>query len=52
MTPYLPPIRFRLTRRTLTWPNDAHWSPQGHQWAAEALLEWLRGNQGACDDEG
>ena len=24
------------------WPNDAHWSLQGHQWAAEALLEWLR----------
>lgn len=34
------------------WPNDAHWSLQGHQWAAEALLEWLRENQEVCGDEG
>ena len=33
-----------------SWPNDAHWSPQGHQWAAEALLEWLRENAHVCDD--
>ena len=30
--------------------HDAHWSAQGHQWAAEALLEWLRGNPQVCDD--
>ena len=29
---------------------DAHWSAQGHQWAAEALLEWLRENPQVCDD--
>ena len=28
--------------------NDAHWTATGHQWAAEALLEWLEHNQGAC----
>ena len=30
--------------------HDIHWSAQGHQWAAEALLEWLRGNPQVCDD--
>ena len=30
--------------------HDTHWSAQGHQWAAEALLEWLRGNPEVCDD--
>ena len=29
--------------------NDAHWSPQGHQWAAEALLEWMASNPSVCD---
>lgn len=33
-----------------SWPNDAHWSPQGHQWAAEALLEWIRENPEVCVD--
>ena len=27
-----------------------HWNAQGHQWAAEALLEWLRENPQVCDD--
>ena len=31
--------------------HDWHWSPQGHQWAAEALMEWLRENPQVCDDE-
>ena len=31
--------------------QDDHWSAQGHQWAAEALLEWLRENPQVCDDE-
>ena len=29
--------------------NDGHWSPQGHQWAAEALLEWMAANPSVCD---
>ena len=32
------------------WPHDAHWSPQGHQWAAEAILDWLRRHPEACED--
>ena len=31
------------------WPNDPHWSPQGHQWAAEALLDWLVSNPSICE---
>ena len=31
-----------------TWPLDMHWNPAGHQWAAEALLEWLAAHQEAC----
>ena len=27
---------------------DGHWTPQGHQWAAEALLEWLAANSWVC----
>ena len=30
--------------------RDLHWSPQGHQWAAEALMEWLRENPQVCGD--
>ena len=32
------------------WPHDHHWSPQGHQWAAEAILDWLRRHPEACED--
>ena len=32
------------------WPHDHHWSPQGHQWAAEALLDWLRQHPEVCED--
>ena len=28
---------------------DRHWNLQGHQWAAEALLEYLERNQAVCD---
>lgn len=28
---------------------DRHWNIQGHQWAAEALLEYLERNQSVCD---
>ncbi len=29
---------------------DDHWNEQGHQWAAEALLDWLRENPEVCVD--
>ena len=31
------------------WKHDWHWNKDGHRWAAEALLEWLRDNQEVCD---
>ena len=31
------------------WKHDFHWNEDGHRWAAEALLEWLRDNQDVCD---
>ena len=34
------------------WTNDIHWTPQGHQWAAKALLEWLEQNPEACQQNG
>ena len=34
--------------RDAHFPNDAHWSPQGHQWAAEALLDWMAANPSVC----
>ena len=30
------------------WPNDGHWSPAGHQWAAEALLEYIEQHPEVC----
>ncbi len=30
------------------FPNDGHWDPDGHRWAAEALLEYLKENQEIC----
>ncbi len=30
------------------WAHDGHWNAVGHQWAAEALLEYLKRNQGVC----
>lgn len=30
------------------WPEDLHWNPTGHRWAAEALFEYLAGNEGIC----
>ena len=29
--------------------HDWHWNAAGHQWAAEALVEYLKDNQGVCD---
>ncbi len=30
------------------WAHDSHWNAAGHQWAAEALLEYLKRNQTVC----
>ena len=35
--------------RDAGWAHDDHWSPAGHQWAAEALLEYLKQNQAICE---
>ncbi len=34
--------------REASWRQDWHWNPQGHQWAAEAMLEHLEENPGIC----
>ena len=31
------------------WPHDGHWNPAGHQWAAEALLEYIEQRPEICD---
>ena len=31
------------------WAHDYHWSPAGHRWAAEAILEWLKRNPRVCN---
>ena len=31
------------------WANDPHWNATGHQWAAEAIWEWLKANPEVCD---
>ena len=36
-------------RRDARWAHDAHWNPAGHQWAAEALLEYLKRNRDVCE---
>ena len=28
---------------------DHHWNPTGHEWAAAAVLEWLKANRDVCD---
>ena len=35
--------------RDAGWAHNDHWSPTGHRWAAEALLEYLKRNQGVCE---
>lgn len=30
------------------WPYDGHWTPAGHQWAAEVLLDYLQQNPEIC----
>ena len=31
------------------WEHDYHWTPAGHRWAAEAILQWLKANREVCD---
>ena len=33
------------------WEHDRHWNATGHQWAAEALLEYLKKNPHICRAE-
>ena len=30
------------------WERDYHWNAAGHQWAAEAVLEYLKQNPAVC----
>ena len=34
--------------RDAHWRHNSHWSPAGHQWAAEAILEHLRRHPDVC----
>ena len=34
--------------RAAQWGRNVHWTPAGHQWAAEALFEWLERHQDVC----
>ena len=36
--------------RDVSWVHDDHWNPTGHQWAAKALLEYLKQNQDVCGE--
>ena len=42
-------VRIGANPKDSQWNHDAHWNRDGHRWAAEALLEWLKDNQDACD---
>ena len=37
-----------IVQQETHWPHDQHWSPAGHQLAAEVLLEYLEHNQAIC----
>ncbi len=37
-----------MPSRDAAWAHDGHWNVAGHQWAAEALLEYLKQNQAIC----
>ena len=36
------------TSKDRRWDHDYHWNPDGHRWAAQAVLEYLRTNQAIC----
>ena len=44
---------YRVSQGHDTWDGHlrfgGHWTSTGHQWAAEAILEWLKANQGVCE---
>ena len=42
-------IRQGYDYRDGRWRNDPHWNATGHQWAAEAVLEWLKANRDVCE---
>ena len=42
-------VRQRHDAEAGRWRNDQHWNAAGHQWAAEAVLEWLKANQDVCE---
>ena len=33
----------------MRWEHDVHWTPIGHRWVAEALLEYLTQHPGVCE---
>ena len=42
-------LRQGATLSDTQWPHDRHWNPAGHQWAAEALLEYIEEHPTICD---
>ena len=42
-------LRQGVALTDVRWPHDFHWSPAGHQWAAEALLEYIEQRPEVCD---
>ena len=42
-------VRIGADPKDAAFKHDLHWSENGHRWAAEALLEWLKDNQEVCD---
>ena len=51
--PIISDYAYNISRRRDAWKGhlnyDPHWNATGHQWAAEAVLEWLKENQDVCD---
>ena len=42
-------IRIGADPMNAKFKHDSHWNKNGHRWAAEALLEWLKDSQDVCD---
>ena len=51
--PIISDYAYNIRQRRGRWDGhlhfDKHWNATGHQWVAEALLEWLEANQDVCD---